>query len=94
MFSPSPLLPRRHLSARLLRGRSVSLPLERRLSKAFAHCFPHKYPLQMLQDLDDSGTLMDRFCDSELLECLDQLLVQASEPQQVGRETCMYMYYM
>lgn len=69
---------RRHLSARLLRGRSVSLLLERRLALAFAHCFPHKYPLQMLQDLDSSMVLMDRFCDSELLESLDQLMVRAT----------------
>ena len=32
----------------------------------------------MLQDLDESGIQMDRFCDNELLESLDQLIVQAT----------------
>ena len=75
---------RQHLSSRIIRGRSVSLLLERRLSQTFAHCFPHKSPLQMLEDLQSSQILMDRFCDSELLESLDQLMVQASQQDMVS----------
>ena len=35
----------------------------------------------MLQDLDDSMLVMDRFLDSELLESLDQLMVHAGTQQ-------------
>ena len=38
----------------------------------------------MLEDLQSSQTLMDRFCDSELLESLDQLMVQASQQDMVS----------
>ena len=75
---------RRLLSARLLRGRSTSLPLERRMVNALAHCFPHKHPLQMLHDLEESNELMERFVDNELLESLDQLMVHASSTQTVS----------
>lgn len=77
------LLRRRHLSSRLLCGRSLSLPLERRLAHAFAHCFPNKYPLQMLQDFEESEDLMDRFCANDLLERLDQVMAQANMHTQV-----------
>ena len=50
---------------------------------ALAHCFPHKHPLQMLNDLEESNQLMERFVDNELLETLDQLMVQASSDDQV-----------
>ena len=43
----------------------------------------HDHYRQMLQDLDESGIQMDRFCDNELLESLDQLIVQASTPTRV-----------
>ncbi|CAI8007075.1 Cullin-9, partial [Geodia barretti] len=39
---------------------------------------PPQVPLQMLQDLEESGSLMDRFCDSELLESLDQMIIQTA----------------
>jgi len=76
--------PRQYLCARVLRGRSVSVLLERRLSLVFSHCFPHKTPCLMLQDLDTSAALMDRFCDTELIESLDQLIVQAAAQDQVS----------
>ena len=50
---------------------------------ALAHCFPHKHPLQMLHDLEESNELMERFVDNELLESLDQLMVHASSTDQV-----------
>lgn len=51
---------------------------------ALAHCFPHKHPLQMLHDLEESNELMERFVDNELLESLDQLMVHASSSSQVS----------
>ena len=50
---------------------------------ALAHCFPHKHPLQMLHDLEESNQLMERFVDNELLESLDQLMVHASSTETV-----------
>ena len=50
---------------------------------ALAHCFPHKHPLQMLHDLEESNELMERFVDNELLESLDQLMVHASSTETV-----------
>lgn len=52
---------------------------------ALAHCFPHKRPLQMLTDLEESNQLMERFVDNELLESLDQLMVHASSTDEVSR---------
>jgi hypothetical protein len=58
--------------------------LEQRLVQAFAHIFPNKYPLLMLQDLEASAKLMDRFCDTDLLEKLDQVMVQANMQAEVS----------
>ncbi len=87
---------RQQLSSRVIRGRSISILLEKRLAATFAHCFPRKSPLAMLEDLDSSQTLMDRFCDSELLESLDQLMLQASQHTAVSVQihdcTCTVLY--
>ena len=61
----------------------MSLPLEVRLAQSLAHCFPKKLPLLMLQDVEDSQKLMDRFCDSDLLERLDQVMVHATAQAEV-----------
>lgn len=37
----------------------------------------------MLQDLEDSDALMDRFCNAELLESLDQALVRTGTHDEV-----------
>lgn len=62
----------------------MSLPLERRLAQTFAHVFPSKRPLSMLQDMEDSEQLMDKFCDSDFLERLDQVLVHVHAQAEVG----------
>lgn len=37
----------------------------------------------MLTDLEESSTMMDRFCDSELLESIDRLMAQVASPDLV-----------
>ena len=65
------------------------MPLERRMVNALAHCFPHKHPLQMLNDLEESNQLMERFVDQELLESLDQLMVHASSTEEVSKRVAI-----
>ena len=85
----TPHLHRQQMSFRLLCGRSISLLLEKRLVGTFAHCFPRKTPLVMLEDLDSSQSLMDRFCDTELLESLDQHILQASQQGSAVSGVCV-----
>lgn len=56
----------------------------------------------MLQDLEESGQLMDRFCDNDLLERLDQVMVQANMQTEVrqgvwlvgGARGCDLLYHV
>jgi hypothetical protein len=84
---------RRHLCRRLLRGRSVSVDLERKVAQEYDACFRLKWPKKMLEDMAESENLMNWFVDHQM-ELLDVALTQSVfsqlEIQQLFKKLSVY----